>query len=235
MKRHSIDLILPCYNPPETWVEGVLEHYEAICKEYKYCDFKLHIVNDGSQKGYDSKNLEHLRTSINSVDLVLYDENRGKGYALREAVKKCTHEYMIYTDYDFPYTSESFHNVLMALLDGADVVVAARGKEYQKRLPRLRRFLSFSSHCVNYVLLGLKVHDTQGGMKGFNQRGRDIFLSTTIDTFLFDTQFIYKANKIDDVCLVQVDASIRSDIHLSRMGWKVFFREFANIYKVLTD
>lgn len=235
MTKKQFDIVLPCYNPHVGWEQKVINKFREIEKKYNDYLFRLHIVNDGSTIGYEEETINILYKEIPTVDLVLYDKNRGKGYALRQAVMNCMNDYIIYTDYDFPYTDHSFENVMNALIDGAEVVVATRGKSYQNGLPPFRRFLSISSHILNRMVLGLKIHDTQGGMKGFDQSGRQLFLSTTIDTFLFDTQFVKKASKNKQIRLVTVDAEIRDEIHLSCMGPKVIKQEMKNIFKILFE
>ena len=77
----------------------------------------------------------------------------------------------------------------------------------------------------------LPFSDTQGGMKGFNRVGRKIFMQTTIDTFLFDTQFIYKAVR-QHADVRAVESEIKRGLKVSVMGLKVVVRELKNIPKV---
>lgn len=58
-----------------------------------------------------------------------------------------------------------------ALLGGADVVVATRGKSYQDNLPPFRQMLSKLSHICNTWVLRIKIKDTQGGHEGIQPSG----------------------------------------------------------------
>ena len=102
--RADIDLVLPCYNPPSGWEERVATHFREVERLFSPVRFHLFIVSDGSRRGYEPETIDRLRQLIPNVCVVDYKPNRGKGYALREAVKRCTSPYIIYTDYDFPYT-----------------------------------------------------------------------------------------------------------------------------------
>lgn len=230
--KEDVDLILPCYNPPPGWEQKVIKKFREIQQEYAPIRFHLFIVSDGSRRGYEPETIQALRTAIPDSTIVDYRPNRGKGYALREAVKHGTSPYTIYTDYDFPYTDESFRSVVDTLLKGADVVVAIRDKNYQDNLPQFRRFLSKSSHWCNTWLLRMKIHDTQGGLKGFNRTGRAIFLSTQVNSFLFDTEFIYKALQ-KGLNTQTVNTRIREGIAISDMGVKVLKREVSNFLSIL--
>lgn len=231
--KTNIDLVLPCYNPPQGWEIQVANHLRLLNEQYNPIKFHLFIVSDGSQRGYEVETIARLRESIPDVKIIDYHPNKGKGYALRTAVKQCTSPYIIYTDYDFPYTDESFKKVVDALLKGADVVVATRDKSYQQNLPPFRRILSLLSHLCNAWILRIKITDTQGGMKGFSRAGQAIFLKTRIHSFLFDTEFIYKASKQKNIRLTTIDAKIKEGLIVSNMGFRVVRREALNFLSIL--
>lgn len=231
-KRTNVDLVLPCYNPPTGWEQGVIGDFEHLCTQFGALRFHLFIVTDGSQRGYEPETVARLKEAIPDLKIVDYQPNRGKGYALREAVRHTTSPYILYTDYDFPYTDESVRTVIDALLGGADVVVAVRDTAYQHGLPRFRRFLSNASHRCNRLLLRLKITDTQGGLKGFNRRGREVFLSTTICSFLFDTEFIAKSSR-RGLRIEPVASRIKEGLLISDMGIDVLRREMLNFLKIL--
>ena len=234
ISKIAVDIILPCYNPPFGWEQDVIKNVELLQKFSNTFSFRIIIVSDGSRRGYEPETIRALKQSVPDISIIDYQPNRGKGYALREAVKHGQSQYTIYTDYDFPYTEESFVSVLRSLTNGADVVVAVRDKNYQRSLPGFRKFLSISSHFCNTWILGLKIRDTQGGLKGFNRAGREIFLTTRVNSFLFDTEFIYKAQK-QKANIQAVPASIREGIDISDMGLKVLRRELQNFFSILLN
>lgn len=231
----NIDIVLPCYNPHEGWEKKMINNFNLFQRNTEGINFNLYIVSDGSQQGYSREIIGYLQNTLPSIHIIEYEKNMGKGFALRAGVMECKSEYILYTDYDFPYTNTSMLNVIQALKDGADVVVATRNKQYQQNLPQFRKFLSKSSHLVNRYILRLKIKDTQGGLKGFNQKGREVFLSTTINSFLFDTEFIYKASRKNKLKVVNVDSQIKEGLVISDMGMKVLKREFFNFLKIIRN
>ena len=224
----KVRIILPCYNPRGEWTRRIAGCYEDICRRHPEHEFALTTVDDGAARGYEDEKVALLRNAVPGVTVLRYTPNRGKGYALRYALQRSEGDLFIYTDYDFPYTDESFDAVLSALEGGADVVLAVRDRDYQKRLGPFRRFLSFGSHIANRVFLGMRQTDTQGGLKGMTVKGREVFLKTTIDTFLFDTEFIRLAGRTEGVRVEPVESRIRPDIVMSPMGLKVMFKEMGN-------
>lgn len=230
---HVIDLVLPCYNPNPGWAEGIILNLRQIEKKCERCRFRLFIVSDGSRSGFEPETLNRLNKEINGVQIISYSRNRGKGYALRKAIKQCSSSYIIYTDYDFPYTLDSFIRVINELTKNqADVVVALRSKSYRENLPLFRRVLSESSHLCNRLFLRLNIHDTQGGLKGFNCNGKQCFLKTKINGFLFDTEFICKANK-SNLKIHTIEGDVRRDIIVSNFGLATVKQEVKNFLSLL--
>lgn len=98
-RRADLDLILPCYNPPSGWELKVIRKFKEVESLFDSIRFHLLIVSDGSTRGYEPETIATLEREIPGVRIIDYRPNRGKGYALREAVRHCDSEYIIYTDY----------------------------------------------------------------------------------------------------------------------------------------
>lgn len=230
----DIDVVLPCYNPAEDWVEVVAERYEELKASCPGHRMRLIISNDGSHENFDSSHIRKLRKMIDGVKIIDYKVNMGKGAALRRGVLAATSPLVIYTDIDFPYRTECVRDMVAQLESGScDIIISKRNDTYHRELSFVRRLLSWGSRTMNSKLLGMKYPDAQGGLKGFNRVGREIFLQTTIERFLFDTEFVYKASKREDIKIAQVTVNLRDNIHLPSMGLKTMRREFMNFLKIL--
>jgi glycosyltransferase involved in cell wall biosynthesis len=228
-----IDLILPCYNPPADWTATVRMYFDRLQTLLADVELRLTIANDGSERHVGIEAQQELRRYIPTAQIIGYEKNRGKGYALRHAVRQCTAPYIIYTDYDFPFELESIKSVADALLNHADVVVGNRSSSYYEQLPMKRKVMSKISRYLNKYLLRLPACDTQGGLKGFNRKGREVFLQTKIAQFLFDTEFVFKACHQKDITLQVVPIQTRKGVVFSNMGAKVLRKELKNFLRIL--
>ncbi len=235
MKKFNFDIVLPAYNPHVGWDVKVVENMKILNNNFPDINFSLYIVNDGATRGYEKENKGRILLDYPDTQFIEYAVNRGKGCALRYAIERTKSEYVIYTDYDFPYTLNSMKITINSLISGADVVVAVRNLDYQHNLPPIRKYLSFSSHLLNRYFLRLKIKDTQGGLKGFNSNGKEIFLRTKINSFLFDTEFIYKATRNNQIKIAVVDAMIKPGLKVSKMGMKVLTKEFFNLFRIVLN
>ena len=140
----------------------------------------------------------------------------------------------IYTDGDFPFGWQCAAEAFDRLNSGADVVMGVRGADYGNALHSLRKLISKGVRRLNRFLLGMpeRYLDTQAGMKAFRGAGKQAFLDTTVDTFLFDTEFILLAwdrgLRIDTIPL-----TLRPGLSFSKMGWRTLFREFGHFLRIM--
>jgi hypothetical protein len=87
---------------------------------------------------------------------------------------------------------------------------------------------------MNYLFFPrLKVKDTQSGLKGFNQKGKEIFLKTKIPAFLFDMEFLVLASNAKNIRISWIYVELREGIHFSSMRLKTILTELANFGLIL--
>lgn len=230
MAATQLSIVIPCYNPPVQWFQGVISNYQRLQAAYPG-EFELIIVNDGSTLNCPNEQLnEHLQSN-KTLKLISYTQNQGKGYALRQGVKTAVGEYIIYTDVDFPYTFESFQKVYNELKAGAQVVIGVRGPEYYTHLPKTRVRISKFLRFLIKSFLRIPTDDTQCGLKGFNASAKPVFLQTTINRYLFDLEFIFIAAKAK-LNFKMVNVQLRDEVQLSSMNWNILLQESSNFIKI---
>ena len=122
--------------------------------------------------------------------------------------------------------------VIRTLMGSADAVIGKRDENYYTHLPPARRRISRLLRNFNAKLLRLKVDDTQAGLKGFRKNIKDIFLSTTIDRYLFDLEFIYLISAKKEIKVIGYPISLRPGITFSKMNRKILFQEARNFLKI---
>lgn len=228
----SLDIILPAYNPLPGWEDIVVGRFQSLVKALPDVKIRLFIVNDGSQRLDENHAAGLIQEVIPDLQWISYKENRGKGYALRQGVKKSTADFVVYTDIDWPYTEESMVGVIRTLTGSADAVIGKRDENYYTHLPPARRRISRLLRSFNAKLLRLKVDDTQAGLKGFRKNVKDIFLSTTIDRYLFDLEFIYLISAKKEIKVIGYPIALRPGITFSKMNRKILFQEARNFLKI---
>lgn len=114
-------------------------------------------------------------------------EGRGKGYAIREALKSADGDYYIFIDGDGDIKADEINKILHVMKTFTfDIVVG------KKELPHRfdRKLLTWASRLWVELLFGLKV-DTQTGLKGFKYKPE-----WKTDGWAFDIEILYNAKKM---------------------------------------
>jgi glycosyltransferase involved in cell wall biosynthesis len=233
LPQQSLDIILPCYNPPPGWYDAVIAATEKIHAALPGTSLQIILVNDGSERGLAEEHLRQLQEHLPSFRYIASSPNMGKGFALRKGAEAADSDFQIYTDVDFPYQEQSLLRVYATLLEGhCDVVAGVRDASYYKNVPAARRRISRLLRWMLRTFLRLQITDTQCGLKGFNRRGRALFLRTTINRFLFDLEFIFLASNDPDIRLCPAEVELKPDIVFSRVNPRILLNEAFNFMKI---
>ncbi len=228
----TLNIIVPCYNPTETtWAQHLVQQFEAFKLDCPLRHVNMVLVNDGSTVNVSAEVFKFLKTAIPGICIVNYAENKGKGYALRQGVAMSNADYNIFTDIDFPYTLPSMIAVTEALIAKGGIAAGNRNATYYEKVPFVRKVISKIFRLV-IRLIGIPVDDTQCGLKGFDSAGRDVFLETNIDRFLFDLEFLVLASRRKGIPIYPVSVQLNEGVVFSKMGWNVLSTEFWNFIKV---
>jgi dolichyl-phosphate beta-glucosyltransferase len=231
--EYSLAIILPIYNPPENWESKLIHTLNELETELGSLKYSLVIVNDGSTKRMDNHIIERIQEHHSNVIYESYQPNKGKGSAVRYGLIKTDADFYIYTDFDFPFGYRAIRDTFETLINtGTDLVIGKRGKKYFSILPFKRRILSSTLRSINYIITGFRIVDTQAGLKGLNNKAKEIFLTTHINSFIFELEFLLKCLK-NKITYQFIDVQPREDIVFSDFGFKTIKKEIVNYLKVL--
>jgi glycosyltransferase involved in cell wall biosynthesis len=232
-KHYDLSVVLPMYRPKSGWEYCLKENMQLIDIEFNYSiSIEYIIVNDGAENEHLLSIFDIMQQSESNVKFISYEKNMGKGYALRTGVAATSAPVVIMTDLDFPYESKDIKNVYALLTSGNEIVTGKRKAEYYNATPFKRKMISKACIAMNKHLLKLSLGDAQSGLKGFNKKGRSLFLQTTINRFLVDTEFLVLANK-QKLDIAVLELNLKSGIKFSTMGWKVLLAEGKNFYNIV--
>ena len=233
--RLNLSIVLPCYNPKPGWHLELYQHYQEIRTSLPP-DLKIEliVVNDGSPLEPTAAAKRYLAKRCPYFRFISYNNNMGKGYAVRKGVEAARSPYIIYTDIDFPYTVADLCRVYQTLVnDSADVVMGVREARYGLQLSWSRSAASNTCKFLNKTWLHLPHKDVQSGLKGMNSMGRELLLQTTINRFLFDTEFIWMARTYSNVRIKAIPVTLRDAVVFTSMSSAVYMKEAGNFCRIL--
>jgi glycosyltransferase involved in cell wall biosynthesis len=232
MQQVTTVLIIPVYNPLPGWEQLLYKRYTEL-KNTLQQPLQLYIVNDGSTNGLFHQAVQWLQTKDSNICIISFDVNEGKGAALRKGLSTVEADYYAFTDVDFPYTTNSAGAIINCIqMQTADIAIGNRDRQYYKQINNFRAALSKLVRFFIRHLMRIPFDDTQCGLKAFNKKGKQLFLSTTINTYLFDMEFVLLSVRAK-AHVQTVPVELRNDIRLSRMPAKVLINELKNFLKLL--
>lgn len=227
-KKLQLHIIVPCFNPAVGWEKELAERFAQFREMIPEAELLLTVVNDGSEKGITDAQVQFLKDAYKNFHWISYPQNKGKGFALRQGVAAAEGDFFIYTDIDFPYTLNSMMEIYNTLKTGADVAVGVRESNYYLEVPLRREIISKVLKKLIKYLLRIPIIDTQCGLKGFNKNGKEVFLKTMINRFLFDMEFVQMSFNSPGLKVKPVTVFPRPDIVFSKMNYKVLVKEIFN-------
>ena len=191
----KFSLCIPMYNE-----SSIIEDTARQLSDYmqaNFDDYEIIFSNDGSKDGCD-KLVESLH--LPHVKVVGYEQNRGKGYAVRTAMLAAKGDYVMFTDADLAYGTDVIGRVRDAFLERpeADMVIGSRNlsKDGYEGYTPIRKLASKTYIKVLCLAGGFKLSDSQCGCKAFTGDAvKKIFTRCEVDRFAFDFEAILWAVK----------------------------------------
>ncbi len=227
----SLDIVLPCYRPVQGWVDRILSSVEELSERLPTLAIRLILVNDGSPSGVSETDISTLRENLLHFSYLPLAINQGKGAALRAGVAQSSADLCVFTDIDFPYTLDSVIDIVAELMAGTDIAIGIKNQNYYAQTPRTRKAVSKVLRWLARSFLGIPITDTQCGLKGFNDAGRQIFLRTTIQRYLADLEFIFLADR-SPLKMKAVTVQLREGVVFSQVNARILLTEGTNFLKV---
>lgn len=191
----KFSLCIPMYNESSI-IEDTARQLSAYMQA-NFDDYEIIFSNDGSKDGCD-KLVEQMH--LPCVRVVGYEQNRGKGYAVRTAMLAAKGDYVMFTDADLAYGTDVIGRVRDAFLahPEADMVIGSRNlsKDGYEGYTFIRKLASKTYIKVLCLAGGFKLSDSQCGCKAFTGDAvKKIFPRCEVDRFAFDFEAILWAVK----------------------------------------
>ncbi len=228
-----VSIVLPCYNPAPGWEQIVCSSYNAFCVDAGE-QAELVLVLDGHSVAVTAESKAYIKKNIPGLKLVEYQQNKGKGYAIRQGVAVATGDIIIYTDIDFPYSPGSLHTIYQTLKNNeADVAVGVKDPAYYAQVPAMRRIISKYLRVLIKTFLSMPITDTQCGLKGFKKEVTSLFLQTTIDRYLFDLEFVRNCFRSKKYRVKAIPVVLNEHVHFRKMNYSILLPEMLNFIRLL--
>ena len=187
MKRIAI---IPAYEPPDTFTPYVEQVIHAVDH--------LVVVNDGSDSRFDA--LFSQIAQLDHTTVLSYSENRGKGFALKTAFSYCaehfSHEDILVTaDCDGQHAPEDLLAVCEAAMTNPEACILGCRNFSQGNVPPRSRLGNTSMLRLLWLVYGIRISDSQTGLRAFTVHTAQQFLQVRGDRFEYETGILIYAKR----------------------------------------
>ncbi len=191
----KISLCIPMYNESAIIAETAkaVSDYMAA----NFTDYEVLFSNDGSLDGSDEI-IRSLR--LPNVFVVGYEQNQGKGCAVRTAMLAATGDVIMFTDADLAYGTDVIKQIYDIFAAApTDIVIGSRNlhKDGYEGYTFVRKLASKAYIKILCIVGGLKLSDSQTGCKAYSKKAaKDIFSRCEVNGWAFDFESILWAQKL---------------------------------------
>lgn len=226
--EHFLSLIIPVYKQEDTIVKNI-KHIQQVLDKIRY-RYEIIAVIDGMV----DNSLKKVRTAkLPHVKHLSYIQNQGKAYAIRHGMERAVGDYVMFMDAGM----EIDPNGISMLLEhmewyNADIIVGSkRHMASQVNYPFIRKVLSNGYYLFVKLLFGIKIHDTQAGIKVFRKKVLQKILPLLVEKkFAGDLEMLVVADTLGFTKIYE--APIRLDYALGNITSAATIR---SIFGILQD
>jgi glycosyltransferase involved in cell wall biosynthesis len=183
----SVSVIMPAFNEEGNIAQCVGNVSASL--ERMGNPFEIIVIDDGST---DNTRAEALGTRNNPhVKVVGYGQNRGKGFAIKHGVKYATGDVVVFRDSDADVKPGLIGRYVTMLRDCDIAIASKRHPDSQVKAPLLRKLLSFSFHTLVMLLTGVRVSDTQSGLKALRREALEKIMGLiSVKYYAYDVEIL---------------------------------------------
>jgi glycosyltransferase involved in cell wall biosynthesis len=189
---NSLSVIIPVYNQEKN-IASALAGIKGVL-DSTMLRYELVIVNDGSR----DNTLDILRNEEESdphIRIISYSHNMGKGHAVKMGIMQSHGDSIIFTDGDLDISPEIIMEYVREL-ETCDLVIASKRHPLSNvTAPVSRKILSRLFNVIVRLFTGIKMKDTQSGLKAGNGGVlRKIFKIMLVKRYAFDVELLVIAS-----------------------------------------
>ncbi len=192
-----LSIIVPAYNEESRIGDSIRRILNYVTEQT--IDAELIVVDDGSTDSTTvvaktaCAEFTYIRTNV-----IRYDENRGKGFAVKTGLISAENEIALFSDADLSTPIDELPKLIDAIEnEQIDVVFGSRALDREligNHQPWRREQGGRVFNWFVQKLTNLPYWDTQCGFKAFNMNAfRPLLDKMTIDRFGFDVEFLFVA------------------------------------------
>jgi glycosyltransferase involved in cell wall biosynthesis len=236
MQNTTLSIIIPCYNEGQKLVNNIQKINNYLSKNIPNLIYEIIVVNDGSTDN-TYKILESNIEKFKNTILCTYEQNKGKGGAVKEGVKKATYDWILFMDADLSTDLSAIKTVLQNTNNNKIIIGSRRHKKtvLMKKQGLLRKIVGIGCIILTNIITNLWLLDTQCGFKAVKTSlAKKIIEKQTINKWAFDVEWLYIA-KVNNIKAIEIPViwDNDEDSKVSVLSSSINF--FKDLFKIIKN
>lgn len=227
-----VSVIVPAYKQEKSIKDDIRRIYNVMRKTR--WDFEIIVVVDG----FSDKTFEHAKQlSLAELTVVGYPTNRGKGYAVRYGMARAVGDYIAFIDSGMDIDPNGISMILEHMeWYEADIIVGSKGHPASKvHYPWWRKVYSMGYHAIVRLLFGVRVRDTQTGLKVYKRNVLEKVLPRlVVKKFAFDIELLSVAKRLGFKRIFEAPVVVEMDFRRSTFKKNLVFLD-PEVRRILYD
>lgn len=193
----ELSIVVPAFNETERIAPSLAKILTYI--RDRGLDTELIVVDDGSSDN-TAEVAQNIASEYSNIEtnVIRYDQNRGKGYAVRTGLLAAKADIALFSDADLSTPIAEAEKLTAPIASGEmDVTFGSRALDRSLIGTHQPWRREQGGKVMNFVIRkmsGLNFADTQCGFKAFNMKTfRPLLDVMTVDRFGFDVEFLFVA------------------------------------------
>jgi len=219
-ERPELSVILPAYNEGSV-IEETLDHVDSAVRQTGL-RYEIVVVDDGSVDD-TKRRVSNYANNNGHVRVVGYKRNTGKGYAVKTGFQCAKGNSVIFIDSDLDIDPQLILRYFEALIQGDIVIGSKWHPQSNVEIPLVRRLLSHAFNILVRILTGVRLRDTQTGLKAVKKKALErVFSRLAVKRYAYDVELLATAN-LCGLKVVEMPVDIRIDgLFNPKEVWRMF-------------
>ena len=197
----SISIVFPCYNEANR-LKYTFKDIEKFQKKKIINNFEIIFVNDGSSDDTFEilKNYKNRNTKLHKkIKIISYQDNKGKGYALKEGVKIAKLDWILTIDTDISVSINQLNNWLKhkKIKKKESIYFGSRNLSNSNiKFKIYRKLVGIIFIKIIKIFFDINLLDTQCGFKLYKKNiAKKLFTNLKILDFTHDIEIVLSSKK----------------------------------------
>lgn len=227
-KNTDVSVILSAYNEGNV-IDTTVDEVNNVMNKTNW-NYEIIVVDDGSLDDTRQKALAYMKERDRGhLKVVGYRENMGKGNAIKRGFAHAQGDFIVVIDSDLDVDPGLIPRYVEALKT-SDIAVGSKWHPQSRTTITLKRkILSFGFNVLSRLLTGIKLKDTQTGLKAFRRQVLERMMPKFfVKRYAFDLELIGACNHAGYRI---VDLPV--DVHIESMvSFKDIVKMASDMFKV---